>query len=74
MKNKSHRYDINWSRTRHGHKYTKYRICLIIMMIIGIKQHLSNTWSSIHKKLSSTEAKLEKSVAYIKKYVYTTIF
>ena len=27
---------------RHGHKYTKYKMCLIIIMNIGIKQHLSN--------------------------------
>ena len=24
MKNRSHRYDINRPRPRHGHKYTKY--------------------------------------------------
>ena len=39
-KNRSYRYDIN--RPRHGHKYTKYKICLCIMMVICIKQHLSN--------------------------------
>ena len=42
MKNRSSRYDINRPRQRHGHKYTKYKICLDIMMVIGIKQHLSN--------------------------------
>ena len=26
MKNRSHRYDINNSRSRHGHKYTKYKM------------------------------------------------
>ena len=36
------------------------------MMIIYIKQKLSNIWSSIMKKLSNTEAKLKKSVAYKK--------
>ena len=25
MKNKSHRYDINRPRSRHGHKYNKYK-------------------------------------------------
>ena len=44
MKNRSHRYDINTIPAhRHGQKYTKYKMCLIITMIIGIKQHLSNT-------------------------------
>ena len=28
MKNKLHRYDTNRSRSRHGHKYSKYKNCL----------------------------------------------
>ena len=37
------------------------------MMVIGVKQYLSNTWTSIHKKkLSNTEAELKKSVVYSK--------
>ena len=43
MKNKSQIYDLNRRRPRHGHKYTKYKMCLSIMMFICIKQHLSNT-------------------------------
>ena len=39
------------------------------MMVIDIKQHLRNIWSSIQEKLSNTEAELKKSVAY-KKSVY----
>ena len=42
MKNRSHRYDINRPRLRHGHKCTKYKMCLSTLMNIGIKQHLSN--------------------------------
>ena len=42
MKNRSHRYDINKPRLRHRHKCTKYKMCLSIMMVIYIKQHLSN--------------------------------
>ena len=26
MKNRSHRYNINRPRPRHGHKYTRYKI------------------------------------------------
>ena len=26
MKNRSHRYHINTSRPRHGHKYSKYKV------------------------------------------------
>ena len=40
-KNRSHRYDI--SRSIHGHKYSKYKKkCLSMMMLICVKQHLSN--------------------------------
>ena len=37
-----HRYDINKPRPRHGHRYTKYKIYLSIIMVICIKQHLRN--------------------------------
>ena len=42
IKKRSHRYDMNRPRPRHGHKYTKYKMCLSIMMVICTKQHLSN--------------------------------
>ena len=41
VKNRSHRYNINRPRPRHGLKYTKYKMCLNIIMVICIKQHLS---------------------------------
>ena len=40
MKNRLQRDDINNPRPRHGHKYTKFKLCLNIMMVICIKQHL----------------------------------
>ena len=42
MKNISHSYDINRSWSRRGQKYSKYKKCLTIMMLICIKQDLSN--------------------------------
>ena len=51
IKTRSQIYDINWSRPRHGHKYTKYKMCLSIIIFICIKQHLSNIWSSINEKV-----------------------
>ena len=51
IKNRSQRYDINRPRSRHGHKYAKYKICLSITMVICIKLYLSNIWSSIHEKV-----------------------
>ena len=42
LKNGSHRYDINRPRSRNGHKYSKYKKFLSMMMLICIKQNLSN--------------------------------
>ena len=70
MKNRSHRYDINRIRRRHGHKYTKYKTCIGIMIVICIKQHLSNILSSIHEKVKQHWGWVEKIVAY-KKRVYS---
>ena len=43
IKSRSHGYDINKPRSRHGHKYSKYKKCPIITMLTRIKQHQSNT-------------------------------
>ena len=48
---RSHRYGINRPRSRHGHKSSVYKKCLSMMMLLCIKQYLSNTWSSIHEKV-----------------------
>ena len=39
-KNRSHRYNINRPRCRHGRKYSKYStyiMCLTMMMLVSIK-------------------------------------
>ena len=61
MKNRPHRFNINRPRARHGHKCSKYKNCLITMMVIFIKQQLSNICGSIRfiKKLSNTKAELK---------------
>ena len=41
MKNRLQRYDIDRPRSRHGPKYTKYKMYLSTMMVLCIKQHLS---------------------------------
>ena len=51
MKSRIYIYNINWSRPWHGHKHTKCKMCLSIMMVIRIKQHLSNIWSSMHEEV-----------------------
>ena len=67
LKNTSHRYDINRLRPRHEHKHTKYIMCLCIMMVICIKQQLSNIWRSIHEKFKQHWGWVEKKVSLIKK-------
>ena len=37
MKNRSHRNNINRPMFRYGHKYTKYKMSLNIMMVTYIK-------------------------------------
>ena len=66
VKNRIRRYYINRPRPRHGHKYTKYKICLSIIMVLCIEQHLSNICSSIHEKVKQHWGWVEKSFAYKK--------
>ena len=63
----SHRYDINRSRSRHGRKYSKYKKRLIMVMLLCIKQHLNNIWSSIHEKVKQHWGWVEKKALLIKK-------
>ena len=66
MKNGSQRYDINGPKPGNGHKYTKYKMCLSVMKVICIKQHLSNIWSLTHEKVKQQWSWVEKNVAYKK--------
>ena len=114
MKNRSHRYDINRSRSRHEHNildikrvsvwwclyafsntqatfdaqfmrkssnteaemiqsiaykksvYTRYKMCLSIIIVTHIKHYLSNIWNSIHEKVKQLWDWVKKSVAYKK--------
>ena len=51
IKNRPNVYDRNRPRRRHGHKYTKHKICLSMTMDICIKQQLSNILRSVHEKV-----------------------
>ena len=42
VKSRSQRYDINKPRPTNGHKYTKHKMCLSIMIVICIKQQVSS--------------------------------
>ena len=41
MDSRSQKNNIGSPRSRHGHKSTKYKKCLSMMMLTCIKQHLS---------------------------------
>ena len=41
----------NIPRPRHRHQYANYKMYLIAMIVICIKQCLNNIWSSIHEKV-----------------------
>ena len=76
MKSRSHRYDINRPRPRHGHKHNKYKMCLSIMMVICIKQHLSGVhYASIFLHLTTLLTKkspndiLPRKICVIKNFL-----
>ena len=58
MKNRSHRYNINKHRLKHGHKYAKYKVSQYDGDFMYCKQHLSNIWSSIYEKVKQLEKRL----------------
>ena len=41
-KKRSHRYDIKIPRSGQGHKYSKYKKCLIMIILICTKQLIDN--------------------------------
>ena len=79
MKNWSLRYDINRPRYRHENKYTKYKMCLSMMMLICIKQqpkqHLKfNSWKSkATLRLSWKKSAAYKKSVYYKKEYFSSI-
>ena len=49
--------------SRHGHKYSKYKKYLIMIMLICTKERLCNIFEAqVMKKLRNTEAELRKAL------------
>ena len=74
--NGPHKNGLNRPRSRHVGKFSKYKTCLSITMLIYIKQPLSNIWSSIREKVKQHWGWVEKIAFLIKKRVnrlYSTI-
>ena len=57
-KPRSHKCNMNRPRSVHEHKYSKYKNCLSIIMLLCIKQHLNNIWNLVHEKVRQHEAHL----------------
>ena len=57
IKNRSKRFEITWPRSGCGNKYTKHKMCISIMIVIYIKQHLSNIYSTIYNKVKALPIK-----------------
>ena len=73
MKNKLHRYEINIPFSRKGHKYSKYKKCFSMIILVGIRQHLCNIWSSIYEKVKQKWGWVEKKrVLHHKAAVYAS--
>ena len=51
----------------HEHQCSKYKNCLNVMILIYIKEHRSNIWSSIHKKVKQRWCWVGKKALLIKK-------
>ena len=71
MKTRSHRYDVNRTRPRHGYEDTMYKMCFSVMMVMCNKQHLSNIWSWNHDKVKQHWFWIEKSVALKSVYLHS---
>ena len=75
MKSKSHRTDINRYRSSRGVNVVNIVNivnikCLSMMMLICIKQHLSNIWSWIHEKVKQHWGWIQKKPLLISKKTY----
>ena len=67
------------NKPRHGLKYSEIKKCLSKMMLVCIKQHLNNIWSSIHEKVKQHWGWVEKKrfflkSAYMNLICFTNIF
>ena len=56
-------------RCRHEHKFSKYKKCLTMTMLVCIKEQLCNIWSSIHEKVATLRLSWKKALLMRKKRV-----
>ena len=70
MKNRSHSYDINRSKSR----YSTYKKCLKMLLVYVLSNTLAQFEALFMKKLSNIDAELNESVACIKKRVFVYLY
>ena len=62
-------------RSRHRHKYNKCKKCLSMILLTCIKQHLSNIWRPIYRKVKQQWGLVGKKGLFMKKtYILTSPF
>ena len=66
MKKVSDRYDTNKPKPRHGHGYTKYKVS-VWWWFYALSNTLATFEVQLMKKLTNTETKINKSIAFLKK-------
>ena len=64
-KNQKHTTLMSRRGSRHGQKYRKYKKCLSMTMLIFVKQHISNIWSSIREKVKQHWGWVKKSCIFL---------
>ena len=67
MKNRSHRHDIKRPTSKHAYKHSTSKKCLSMIMVICIKEHLSNIWSSVHEEMEQHQGWVEKKLCLYRK-------
>ena len=67
MKNRSHRRDIKRPTSKHAYKHSTSKKCLSMIMVICIKEHLSNIWSSVHEEIEQHQGWVEKKLCLYRK-------
>ena len=69
MKNRLNRYNINRLRSRHGHKYTKYKYVSVKWWLYVLSNTKATFEAQFMKKFSKTKAELKKALLIKKRVI-----
>ena len=65
IKNRSHRYDINIPRSRYGHKYSKYKE-LLSMIMFELKKSVINTAQKMKFSITDFFSKCDQIRSFLR--------